>query len=382
MAMRSFPEEPLDRGEIISRMFKAKNDDLNFSSGRVFGSMCTEPLDIGNRVHALFLEANLGNPGLCRGTESLDREIREAVGDLIHAPESVESFSVGGATEGNIIALWRARNKSGKKKVLIPESAHFSFKKASDLLGLEPEYIPLDEKYNLDVSVLKEKLDDDTAAVVTIAGTTELGMIDPIEEIADAISDSGCDIHLHVDAAFGGFVIPFLKRLGHDLPKFDFEIDGVDTIAIDPHKMGLSTTPLGIFYSRESFTQAVESPYLTGVHQKTITGTRSSASIPAFWATMHSLGISGYVEIVERCMENTHYLIDKLGSLGLDKIVEPMMNIAAFHHEDPEQVVDKMENMGYNISRTINPPGLRVVVMPHVTKESIDELVDKTGDIL
>lgn len=378
----SFPEESMEREKIISRIFKSKKEDLNFSSGKVFGSMCTEPLDIGRRVHSLFLEANLGNPGLCRGTEDLDRDIRYAVGDLIHAPESVESFSVGGATEGNIVALWRARNKSGKRKVLIPESAHFSFKKAADLLDLKPEYIPLDENYTIDLSAVEEKLDDDTAAVVSIAGTTELGLIDPIEEIADLIKNVNDDIHLHVDAAFGGFVIPFLRKLGYNVPGFDFEIEGVDTIALDPHKMGLSTTPLGLFYSRESFTQAIESPYLTSVHQKTITGTRSSASIPAFWATIHSLGVSGYMRIVDRCMENTHFLIEKLEGLGLERIVDPVMNIAAFHHDDSSHVVDVMEERGWNISRTINPPGLRFVIMPHVNKESIDVFVDKTGDIL
>jgi len=243
---------------------------------------------------------------------------------------------------------------------------------------MEPVYLPSDENYLPDLELLEEMIDDSIAAVVGVAGTTELGLIEPIEEMADIVGD----IHLHVDAAFGGLVIPFLKELGYEMPAYDFEIDGVDSLVLDPHKMGLSTIPLSIFYSREPLSFSVEAPYLSGERQRTLRGTRSSASISAFWATMNFLGREGYRQIIAQCMENTRYLLKELKSIGLEPIIEPLMNIASFHQDNAEKVVKEMERRGYNISRTVDPSGLRFVVMPHVNKENIDAMTKELSRVI
>lgn len=375
--MAIFPETGRAEKEILKEINEAKKSDLNFSSGKILGSMCTKPSHIGKKVHQMFLESNLGNPGLYQGTKNIERKVHEAVGSLIGG-EYDEVLSVGGATEGNIIALWRARNVSVKRKVLLPESAHFSFQKACNLLDMDPVYIPLDDEYRVDVSVIEEKIDDDTAAIVGIAGTTELGQIDPIDEIAELCED----IFFHVDAAFGGFVIPFLKELGYQGECYNFEFKNIDTYVLDPHKMGMSTIPLGLMFSKEGSPLSIESPYLTGEDQKTIRGTRASASIPAFWATLNCLGKEGYREIVKGCMENTRYLIEKMESIGFEPTIDPVMNIASFHYENPKRIVEEMAKEGFNISRTVNPPGLRFVIMPHVNKQSIDEMIKVLGEYI
>ncbi|MFW6196370.1 MAG: tyrosine decarboxylase MfnA [Thermoplasmatota archaeon] len=377
MLENSFPEKGKKKEYILDEIYKAKKKNMSFGSGKILGSMCTEPLELSKKVHSMFLESNLGNPGLCKGVQELEENIHTSVASLIHA-DSCESLSVGGATEGNILALWKARETSGKRKVLLPESAHFSFVKACSLLDMEPKYIPLTDDYTLDIEILKRELDDDTAAVVGIAGTTELGVIDPIEKIAKIAGDT----YLHVDAAFGGFVIPFLRELGEDLPKYDFEVKGVNSLVLDPHKMGLSTVPLGLFFSEDGHNLSIKSPYLTGGKQKTIRGTRSSASVPAFWTAMNLLGKEGYKEIVAECMENTHYMINRMEEIGLEPVIEPVMNIASFHCDESEKIVKKVKEKGWNISLTVNPPGLRFVMMPHVRKDSIDKITKIIGDII
>jgi len=144
--------------------------------------------------------------------------------------------------------------------------------------------------------------------------------------------------------------------------------------------MGMSTIPLGLMFSKEGSPLSIESPYLTGKDQKTIRGTRASASIPAFWATLNYLGKEGYREIVKDCMENTRYLIEKMEDLGFEPIIDPVMNIASFHHKNPKKIVEGMAKEGFNISRTVNPIGLRFVIMPHVNKRGIDTMIKKLGD--
>ncbi|MEF8873829.1 MAG: tyrosine decarboxylase MfnA [Candidatus Thermoplasmatota archaeon] len=372
----AFPETGGDIDELMEVIRSAEDKDVNFSSGKIFGSMCTEPLDIAKKVHSRFMESNLGNPGLYQGTKELEEDVHGAVASLINAGEA-EALSVGGGTEGNIIGLWRAREKSGKDKVLLPQSSHFSFEKACSMLDMRPEYISLTDRYTMDLDELEEKLDDETAAVVAIAGTTEHGAVDPIKKISELTED----VHLHVDAAFGGFVIPFLDELDHDLPSFDFEIDGVDSLVLDPHKMGMSPVPLGLFYSRNDNEITIDSPYLTGEHQKGIRGTRASASIPAFWITLNYLGKKGYKNMISQCMQRTYYLLDRMEEENFSPVVDPSMNIASFKHEDPKKIVRKMAEKGFNLSRAVTPPGLRFVVMPHVSMESIDEVVKHLGDL-
>lgn len=375
--MSNFPKSGKKKKEILSIIDNIKKEDTSFSSGKIFGSMCTQSLELGKEIHSQFLESNLGNPGLYPGTKRLEKEVHEAVRSLINL-EKGQSYSVGGGTEANILALWRARKRSGNKEVILPKSAHFSFKKACDLLDMRENYISLDNEYKMDLDDLQRKVNENTAMIVGIAGTTELGQIDPIKELAE-LSD---DIHLHVDAAFGGFVIPFLEQLGYDLPEFDFSLDGLDSMTVDPHKMGLSTIPLGLFFERKEESFSIKSPYLTANEQKTLRGTRCSASIPAFWTVMNYLGFEGYKNVVSECMENTYYIYDKAVEIGLEPIIDPILNIVSFHHKNPKKIVMDMSEKGWNISRTVNPPGLRFVIMPHVTKNAINKMMKSLEEVI
>ncbi len=372
----SFPKEGKDVGKIEEELKHFKEKDFDFSSGRVLASMCTEPHGIAKKAYMEFIESNLGNPGLYPGTKEMEKKIHKAVGELIHA-DRMKSISVGGGTEGNIIALWRARENTGNRKVLLPKSAHFSFEKACSLLDMEAEYISLTEDYTVDTSEMEEKLDENTAAVVGIAGTTEHGAIDPIRDIAEL---SG-KVPFHIDAAFGGFTIPFLEMMGYDVPSLDLSVEGIDSISLDPHKMGMAPIPLGLLYSSGESEISIDAPYLTGKDQKSIRGTRASASIPAFWATMHHLGIEGYKETISDCMEKTDYLAELMEEKGFDTIIEPKMNIVSFHTEHPKGLVKRCGEKDWYISRTVHPPGIRFVIMPHVTERSIEKIVNLLGEL-
>ncbi|MEF8832289.1 MAG: tyrosine decarboxylase MfnA [Candidatus Thermoplasmatota archaeon] len=372
--VHAFTMDGKDPKEIKDRLKYFKEKDFDFSSSRVFASMCTKPLDIAKEAYMEFIESNLGNPGLYPGTMEMEEDVLEAVSELINAG-GMKGFSVGGGTEGNIIALWRARESTDNRKVILPKSAHFSFEKACSLLDMEPDYVSLTKDYTVDIDEMEEKIDDDTAAVVGIAGTTEHGAIDPIEKIAELSSE----IPFHVDAAFGGFVIPFMEMLGYDVPSLDVSLKGIDSISLDPHKMGMSPIPLGLFYSNGENEISIDSPYLTGKDQKSIRGTRASASIPAFWSTMNLLGVEGYKETISDCMEKTEYLVELMEERGFETITEPTMNIASFRSEQPKVLVEKCAERDWYISRTVTPPGLRFVVMPHVTERSIEKIVEVLG---
>jgi tyrosine decarboxylase/aspartate 1-decarboxylase len=369
----SLKESGIGYDIIMEELKAASKRDHHFAAGRILGSMCTQPLDIAKVAHTMFLEANLGNPGLYPGTAEIEGELMDMVSDLLHG-RNVSGLTVSGGTEANITALWMAKKVIGGSQIIYPKSAHFSFLKAADILGLEGIEVGLLEDFTLDISEVEEKLNEKTTAVVGIAGTTEFGAIDPIEDLGKLCSDT----FLHVDAAFGGFVIPFLKDLGYDMPKYDFEVPNVDCVSCDPHKMGLASIPSGVMVLKnDEYLKkiAVSSPYLTSPRQASLSGTRCSAGAVSAWAAMKFLGREGYKKVVADCMDTTRYIVKRVEELGLEVALKPVMNIVCIKMKDPDSVFSELSKLGWKASVTREPKCLRIVVMPHVTKEVVDELI-------
>ena len=367
-------EKGMGLPELVEELLKYHRMDEHFSKGRILGSMCTEPHPVARAAHMLFIEANLGNPRLYRGTASMEKEVIGDLGRLMGLDEPA-GYILSGGTEANITALYLAKKKTGGRYVVYPKSAHFSIQKAIKLLDLKPLPVELTEEYVMDVDHLRKRLEEVSpgrlAAAVAVAGSTELGTVDPVDEISSALPPG---VPLHVDAAFGGFVLPFLPFRG----KYNFEVDGVTSMTVDPHKMGLSTIPSGALLIRgfEDLKRiAVSSPYLTEPFAYTLAGTRASAAVAATWAVMNHLGREGYGRVVEECMENTRFLDRGMTELGFPHIIEPVINVLASGTADPEGLQKRLEDAGWYVSKVCKPPALRFVLMPHVKRRHLEEFL-------
>jgi len=369
--------------EVLDDLSLRKLKDIPFSGGRILGSMCTSPHPIALKAHVMFHESNLGNPGLCPGTSCLETDVISMLGDMMGLNDPYGRVLSGG-TEANITAMYMAKKMTGLSKVVFSKNAHFSVLKAVKLLDMEPVRIGLDDRFRMDMGELEDVMDGSVAMVHSVAGSTELGMVDDIEAIGRIASG----VPVHVDAAFGGFVLPFLPpdhldRAG--VRQWDFHVPGVGTIAVDPHKMGLSTIPSGCLLYRDPASLdylMVDSPYLTSPSSFTLAGTRGSGAVAATWAVMNHLGREGYRNVVCLSMENTEYLSLRMEELGLERVTDPVMNVVAFGHSDPVRIETELRRRGYFISTVRDPPSLRFVVMPHVTREAIDAFIPVLSDVL
>ncbi|KYK21744.1 tyrosine decarboxylase MnfA [Thermoplasmatales archaeon SM1-50] len=364
------------RQKIFNELLRFQQRDFCFSSGHILGSMCTVPHPIAREAYIQFLETNLGDPELCPGTKKIESRFVAFISKLLYAPKNSIGQIVSGGTEGNITAMWIAKQLSGKKEILLPQSAHFSFQKITSLMDLKLIELPLTKEYVIDVTQLKKNITKKTAAIIGLAGSTELGAIDPIPQLSDICSDE--QIFLHIDAAFGGFVIPFLKKLQYNVPDFDFRLKGVSTISVDSHKMGYSVIPLGTLMIRnknwlESI--SVESPYISCEKQAGILGTRSGAPVAAAYAVARYLGNEGYKNMVKSCMEVTKYTQKNITELGLDLVMEPAMNVLGVKLCKPGLIVKKLSDKGWRVNKVKRLSCIRLVMMPQITKEIIDEFI-------
>src|SRR6056297_184660 len=297
---------------------------------RVLSSMCTDPHPAAREAAERFLATTPGDPETYPAVADLEREAVATLGDVVGLDDP-HGYVAAGGTEANLQAVRAARNLAdGDVNVVAPESAHFSFQKAADVLDVELRLAPTDADHRADVDAVVDLADDDTAVVVGVAGTTEYGRVDPAPALADVAADAGA--RLHVDAAWGGFLLPFTD---HD---WSFADAPVDTMTIDPHKVGQAPVPAGGFLARDPETLdalAVETPYLESDTQPTLGGTRSGAGVAGAHAALEALWRDGYRAAYERSQANADYLAAELADRGYD-VVDPELPLVAADLPDGE----------------------------------------------
>ena len=261
--------------EAQGKLDTADADNVSYERDPVLGFPGTTPHPDALDVHCDFAGShanNIGhhtNPGKSAergflGTQKLEREFIYTLADLMGAadPEKdVDGYICMGGTEGNDHGLWLGRNKlrsvppAGPTKsivVLTSFLAHYSIKKHFERLFNTQDYdtdadilqeLPTDKNGELDPSVVEERIrglrrgGHSRFLLVLTAGTTNMGSVDPIAEICEVLQvlrdELHIDTYVHVDAAFGGFVLPFLEP---DL-KFGFQNPLVDSMVVDAHKI-------------------------------------------------------------------------------------------------------------------------------------------------
>jgi tyrosine decarboxylase/aspartate 1-decarboxylase len=358
----------LSRKAVLAELKRIREQDQRYDDGRILCSMCTKPHPMAEKAYQMFFGSNLGDPGLFSGSVQLEKEVIKQLATLLHGENGV-GFLVSGGTEANLLALLAARNMAGvnQPEVVLPESAHFSFTKICNLLNLKPVYAGLDSSFRVDPSSVEKCISKNTVAIVGTAGTAELGVIDPIDELSKVAGRHG--VYLHVDAAFGGLVIPFLTNAKYN---FDFNLEAVNSITVDPHKMGMAAIPAGGILFRDSkaldFVKT-ETPYLTEEFQYTFVGTRTGASAASAWAVFKSLGREGFQKVVGNCMKTTKLLADGLKNGGFKLVVEPTLNIVAFRSENTKLLAEKLWERGWFVSYVPRYDCIRIIIMPHVKKQ-------------
>lgn len=370
------------RRDVLKALKAARGEDFSFTDGEVLGSMCTAPHEIAAEAHALFLETNLGDPDNHPGTARLEREVLDDLLALLHAPAGAAGRYLTGGTEANLLACWLAREKTGKRDIVLSDAAHFSFEKAARVLGMRLVYVPAGPDGRSDPVATAKAITKDTALVVAIAGSTELGLVDDIPALADLCVRR--KLLLHVDAAYGGYILPFLADASRIPKAFDFQVVGVWSLAMDPHKMGMATIPGGALVLRDGKDwrlTAVRSPYVSTETQSTLMGTRPGAAVAAAWAVHRHLGRDGFASVVESCLDNAAYLAANLVEMGVDLVADPELSVVSFKADDPEDLQARLEAKGFRVNVIPRLQAIRIVCNPHVTRDTLQAFLKAMKDV-
>ena len=268
-------------------------------------------------------------------TQVIQDRIVNILGRLYNAPEDADFTGTGcvGSSEAIMLALlahkwtWKNRREEEKKAVDKPNiifgaDAHVCWNKFAKYFDVEPRIIPMEpDRFTISRDTVEELIDENTICVGTILGTTFTGEMDPIQEINELLvsikETKGWDIPIHVDAASGGFVIPFVNP---EL-EWDFRLSHVKSINVSGHKYGLVYPSMGWLLFREKS----EIPkdlifYVNYLGDETPTyslnfSSSSSMMLAQYYNLLH-FGREGYKQIMIGIMGNARYLAKLLESSG------------------------------------------------------------------
>ena len=355
--------------ELYEKVPKHAKDD-------VLGSMTTQPHPLALVAYQMFQPFNVNDEVLYSPLRQLEEEAVRSMGEFVGCRNCTGMITTGG-TESNLAALYLAR-EHGYRVVYAARTAHHSIAKAARVLGLR--YVQVSDRgYRLDVDDLRSKCRSEGPGVVVVTvGTTGVGTIDPVEEASDAASQ--CRSVVHVDAAYGGFVAPFVyprRRLG-------FENSAVMTLTMDPHKLGL--VPLqagGLIVRDDEWLRPLrfEADYLPAGSQLGLLGTRSAGPVAATWAMLNYLGREGYEGIARRLMATLSFLEQEVASAGLKLVVEPEVPVACISVRDDRSTMKALWERGLYVYTCGVASGVRVVIMPHVTEDKVRRLVSALREL-
>lgn len=301
------------------------------------------------------------------GTYQLEKEAVRMMGSLLGAPDAAGFITTGG-TESNMSAVRLARDlaRRSEPEIVMPETAHFSFRLAAELFGVRIRYIPVDDELRPDMSEIDTLIGPNTVALVCSAPEGHLGTLDPVEEFSRVAERTG--VYLHVDAAFGGFILPFMRDLGYEIPPFDFRLPGVRSMMTDGHKVGLLPVATSFFIVRDlAYLQALPTEE-TLIH--TLSSTKSGGTAAAAWAVLTHLGREGYRRSVRDVLDVVRIVREGVERIeGLRLVVPPLITVVNITSDtlDVERVYHGLRRRGWGTTfgQVKGRPHIRLSIHPH-----------------
>ncbi len=388
---RTLPERGAEPDRILSTMKNLRDGDVDWQDGKVWSLVFHAGDELSaflKEAYCIYFSENALNPGAFPSLKRMESEVVSMTASLLGGGPDVAGNMTSGGTESILMAVKTARAWAGQNmrtdrglEVLMPESAHPAFDKACYYFGLRPVRVPGGPDFRADVKAMKRALTKRTVLIVGSAPQYPQGVVDPIEELAAIAKSRG--ILMHVDACVGGFMLPFVRDLGRDVPAFDLSVEGVTSMSVDLHKYAYAAKGASVVLYRDRELRKLQyfatTDWPGGIYASpTMLGSRPGGAVAAAWAMLHRLGREGYLEIAGQVMDATDRLVVGIGRIdGVEVLGRPSMSVFAIGSSDRDvyEIADRMTARGWHLDRQQSPPSLHVTVnFAHI--QSTDAFID------
>ncbi len=385
-AQDRLPEQGRSMDDILSELaVMAKEEDAKWKTGKVSGTFYhagDRHRDFLNRAFSFFSHINTIQFDLCPSMARFESEIIAMTAKMLnaaaakaHDPDDAVCGTVtSGGSESIAMAMKvyrdRARVEKGitRPEVIMPRTAHPAFNKAGEYFGITLVPVPVEPPdYRVDPAEMASRITENTVAIVGSAGNYPYGLIDPMEALSDIARKHG--IGLHVDGCLGGFILPWVEKLGYPVPPFDFRLPGVTTISADTHKFGFALKGTSVVLYRNPGLRRYQyfsfPDWPGGIYASpTAAGSRSGGLSAATWASMVYLGENGYLQAAAAIMEVADAIKTVVTSIPELILIGDPTFLISFRSEtiDVFHVNDFMKTRGWRFNCLQLPPALHFCV--------------------
>jgi glutamate decarboxylase len=306
------------------------------------------------RIIAANLHRNFIDHAEYPRTAEIEQRCIRMLADLFHAPGETTGARTQGSSEAIMLGAlslkwnWRKRQEADGRPATRPNlvfggDVHVVWEKFCRYFDVEPRIVPLQPgKYTIGPDDVHRHIDENTIGVAAVLGTTFTGHSDDIPGINDLLvrikGERGLDVPLHVDAASGGFVWPFL----YPDSAWDFRLEQVRSINVSGHKFGLVYPGIGWLVFREKADLAPELVFEENYLGKTdstftLNFSTGSAMVLAQYYNFIRYGRPGYTYIMRAMQQNAATLAEKIRELGAFELIgdqEEQLPLVAFRLTD------------------------------------------------
>jgi glutamate decarboxylase len=361
-----------------------------------------------DRLMAQTLNKNMIDKDEYPQTAEIEARCVKILANLWNAPEHrlATGCSTTGSSEACMLAgmalkwRWRERMRSAGKptdqpNLVMGANVQVCWEKFCRYWDVEPRLVPMEgDRFHLGPTEAVEQCDENTIGVVAILGSTFDGSYEPVAEIAAALEDlerdRGIYVPVHVDAASGGFVAPFL------VPEleWDFRIDRVQSINASGHKYGLVYPGVGwaLWRDKEALPDDLifDVNYLGGnMPTFALNFSRPGAEVIAQYYMLVRLGHEGYHRVMQEAQDVAVHISSAVSEMGPYRLVSEGKDLPVFAFALADQVEnytvfdvsDRLRQSGWLVPAYSFPPNredlsvLRVVVRAGMTLEMADLLI-------
>ncbi len=328
----------------FEELFARLDGNYPFFHPRYAGQMLKPPHPAAVLAYLTTMRINPNNHALDGGPPTARME-REAVAEMaaMFGWKTHLGHLTSGGTVANLEALWVARELNPGLAVAASRDAHYTHRRMCQVIGVPFVEIDTDPCGRMDLDDLQRKIRSERiGTVVGTPGTTALGALDPIGDLAELCEREG--VRLHADAAYGGFFRLLSGRGEHGVAPAPFEaLSRCDSLVIDPHKHGLQPYGCGCVLFRDPSVGRFyrhDSPYTyftsADLHlgEITLECSRPGAAAAALWLTLQLLPLSadsGLGPVLAHCRHAALDLADRIEQgTHFELILAPELDIVVF----------------------------------------------------
>jgi glutamate/tyrosine decarboxylase-like PLP-dependent enzyme len=376
------PKESKSNDAIFQQIEEMTKQDVDWRAGRAWSLVYyinEQHMELIQKAHSRLFNENYINPFAFKSLQQMEHEVVQMTADMLNAEEGAVGNMTSGGTESIFLAVYtyweRAKKiKSGIKKpeIVAPVSIHPAFDKACHIMNIKLQKAPVGKDLRVDVQAMQKLINKNTIFLAASAPGYPHAIIDPIEEIS--VLARRYKLPFHVDGCLGGFMLPWVEKLGFDIPKWDFRLPGVTSISADMHKFGYGAKGSSILVYRNmhymKYQFFITTEWSGGIYvTPSFLGTRPPGPIAAAWAAINSLGEAGYLKVARANMEAKKKLEAALQSIPAIEILgQPPINILAFttknNKPDIFVVADYLEKIGWTVDRLQKPSAIHLIILP------------------